>query len=122
MTAPDLPVEAPQAGAATIDHQFGSASLTEAHRRCRNRVPDRGRRTPSRITCWATTPLSTPPRRCRTPSRRRSFFMYRFDLAGPFCWSSRPAPAAQLSVLRERRPCTSSIRPVTSECLVAGMR
>ncbi len=51
-----------------------------------------------------------------------SFFMYRFDLAGPFCWSSRPAPAAQLSVLRERRPCTSSIPPVTSECLVAGKR
>jgi len=32
MTVPDLPVEAPQACAATFDHQFGSASLTEAHR------------------------------------------------------------------------------------------
>jgi len=43
MTVPDLPVEAPQARAVTFDHQFESASLTEAHRhcRCRDRVPDR---------------------------------------------------------------------------------
>jgi hypothetical protein len=50
MTVPDLPVEAPQACAATLDHQFDSSSLTEALRRCRCRVPDRGRRTPSCIT------------------------------------------------------------------------
>ena len=43
MTVPDLPVEAPQACAATLDHQCGSASLTEAHMPlpCRDRVPAR---------------------------------------------------------------------------------
>jgi len=37
MTVPDLPVEAPRPVRLLFDHQFGSASLTEAHRRCRCR-------------------------------------------------------------------------------------
>ncbi len=70
MTVPDLPVEAPQARAATIRPPVRVSQPHRAHRRCRDRVPDRGRRTPSCITCWATTPLFTPPQRWYAPGLR----------------------------------------------------
>ncbi len=40
MTVSDLPVEDPRAWPGTSAHQFDSAGLTEAHRRCRGRILD----------------------------------------------------------------------------------
>jgi len=66
MTVPALPVEPPQARAAT---SVPPVWVSQPHRgpqtpRCRDRVSDRGRRC---TTCWVTTRLVTPPRRWSAP-------------------------------------------------------
>ena len=85
LTVPDLPVEAPRPVRLLFDHQFGSASLTGAHRhcRCRDRVPDRGRRAPSCFTCWATTPLFN----------RHGAGLHRAVVLRPAGRQARPAPS-----------------------------